>query len=119
MVLALAVCAHSHERKLPDSYLFRLAQSESSMMTFEGKQFQGSANILQQLRSIGPVSHSFATTDVQPSSTPSSILIFVTGSIKIGGDNPLHFSQLFQLVATGPGAYYVHNSIFRLNYGLP
>jgi hypothetical protein len=89
------------------------------MMTFEGQQVQGSANIIQKLRSLGQVNHNVTSTDVQPSSTPSSILIFVTGSVKIGGDNPLHFSQLFQLVATGPGGYYVHNSIFRLNYGIP
>jgi hypothetical protein len=89
------------------------------MMTFEGQQVQGSANIIEKLRGVGQVSHTVSSKDVQPSATASSILIFVTGSIKIGGDNPLHFSQLFQLVATAPQAYYVHNSIFRLNYGMP
>jgi Nuclear transport factor 2 (NTF2) domain len=88
------------------------------MMTFEGQQFQGSAAIVQKLRSAGQVVHTVSSTDVQPSSTPSSILIFVTGTVRIGGENPLHFCELFQLVATGPGAYYVHNAIFRLNYGL-
>ncbi len=46
----------------------------------------------------------------------SSMLIFVTGHISIGGGNPLHFSQMFQLVATGPNQYYVHNDIMRLIY---
>jgi hypothetical protein len=88
------------------------------MMTFEGAPFQGAEAIIQKFQSIGQVAHTVKSTDVQPSKDPNSILIFVTGSVKIGGDNPLHFCELFQLVGTGPGQYYVHNDVFRLNYGL-
>ena len=90
------------------------------MLTFEGDQFQGSEAILGKLRQIGKVIHQVKSMDVQPSSNPSAILIFVTGSVRIGdaNANPLHFCEMFQLVSTGPGAYYVHNDIFRLNYGL-
>jgi hypothetical protein len=57
------------------------------------------------------------TKDVQLSTTNSAMLIFVTGQLKIGTEgNPLLFSHVFQLVATGPGAYYVNNEIFRLIY---
>jgi hypothetical protein len=45
------------------------------------------------------------------------MLIFVTGHVRIGGNNPLQFSQLFQLIAVAPGQFYVHNEIFRLIYG--
>jgi Nuclear transport factor 2 (NTF2) domain len=88
------------------------------MMTFEGTSFQGPQAIVDKLKGIGNVSHVVKSKDLQPSTTESALLIFVTGSIRIGGDNPLHFSQFFQLVSTGPGQYYVHNTIFRLNYGL-
>lgn len=88
------------------------------MMTFEGNQVQGSDAIMAKLRSVGSVKHQVKSMDVQPSSSPSAIIIFVTGSIQIGGDNPLHFCEMFQLVSTGPGQYYVHNDVFRLNYGL-
>ena len=90
------------------------------MMTFEGQQFQGPDAIVGKLSGIGKVSHTVKSTDVQPSCQPNAILIFVTGSIKIGDENanPLHFSELFQLVSSGPGQYYVHNCVFRLNYGL-
>jgi hypothetical protein len=57
------------------------------------------------------------TKDVQLSVNSSAMLIFVTGHLKIGNDNPLLFSQVFQLVATGPGQYFVNNEIFRLIYG--
>ena len=88
------------------------------MLTFEGQQSQGPQNIVAKLKGIGQVQHTVKSTDVQPSATDNAILIFVTGAVKIGSDNPLHFCQVFQLVSTSPGNYYVHNSIFRLNYGL-
>mmetsp|Transcript_3440 Transcript_3440/g.5371 ORF Transcript_3440/g.5371 Transcript_3440/m.5371 type:complete len:118 (+) Transcript_3440:194-547(+) len=93
-------------------------QNEQSMLTFEGVQVQGSANIINKLKSVGPVSHSVKTTDIQPSSNPNAIVIFVTGAVQIGGDNALHFCEFFHLVGTSPGQYYVHNDVFRLNYGL-
>lgn len=88
------------------------------MMTFEGQQFQGPQDIVNKLKQVGRVTHVVKSTDVQPSNSESAILIFVTGSIQIGGDNPLHYCETFQLVSTSPGNFYVHNSIFRLNYGL-
>ena len=88
------------------------------MMTFEGQQFQGPQAIIEKRKMAGTVKHEVKSMDVQPSNNPNAIVIFVTGSIKIGGDNPLHFCEFFQLVSTAPGQYYVHNDIFRLNYGL-
>eukprot|EP00567_Pseudictyota_dubia_P018005 CAMPEP_0197436062 /NCGR_PEP_ID=MMETSP1175-20131217/3532_1 /TAXON_ID=1003142 /ORGANISM="Triceratium dubium, Strain CCMP147" /LENGTH=121 /DNA_ID=CAMNT_0042965245 /DNA_START=84 /DNA_END=449 /DNA_ORIENTATION=- len=92
--------------------------NETSMLTFEGQQHQGAVNIMTKLRGVGPVKHTVKSMDIQPSATPTAIIIFVTGMIQIGGDNPLHFCEMFQLVESGPGAYYVHNDVFRLNYGL-
>jgi len=47
----------------------------------------------------------------------SALLIFVYGHVYVDENtNPLQFSHVFQLVATGPGQYYVHNEIFRLIY---
>jgi hypothetical protein len=88
------------------------------MLTFEGQQFQGPQAIVGKLQSLGG-NHQIRTTDVQPSVSADAILIFVTGIVKIGGEaNGIHFCQTFQLKATSPGNYYVHNGIFRLNYGL-
>ena len=95
-----------------------LFQNPQSMMTFEGQQFMGADKIIEKLASVGQVSHQIKSMDVQPSQSPQALVIFVTGSVKIGGDNPLHFCEFFQLVSTGPNQYYVHNDVFRLNYGL-
>lgn len=90
------------------------------MLTFEGEQFQGPENIINKLRQVGKVVHTVKSMDVQPSAAGNAIVIFVTGNVRIGDPNanPLHFCEMFQLISTGPGAYYVHNDIFRLNYGL-
>ena len=88
------------------------------MMTFEGNQIQGAENIVNKFKSLGQVSYSTKTVEVQPSVNENALLIFVTGACKIGGDNPLHYTQLFQLVSNAPGQYYVHNTFFRLNYGM-
>lgn len=86
----------------------------------------------------GDVEHVVKTIDVQPSVSSNAILVFVTGDVKvrpslaqvrspltapirpalaqIGGPNPMKFTQFFQLVATGPTSFYVHNDIMRLVY---
>lgn len=88
------------------------------MLTFEGEQHAGAAAIIAKLKSVGKVQHTVKSMDVQPSKDPSALVIFVTGSVQIDSGNPLHFCEFFQLVGTGPGQYYVHNDVFRLNYGL-
>jgi len=90
----------------------------TSMLTFEGQQFMGAEAIIGKLKGVGQVTHEIKSFDVQPSNNPNAIIVFVTGQVKISGGNPLHFCEMFQLCSTGPGAYYVHNDIFRLNYGL-
>mmetsp|Transcript_1839 Transcript_1839/g.4788 ORF Transcript_1839/g.4788 Transcript_1839/m.4788 type:complete len:126 (+) Transcript_1839:95-472(+) len=93
--------------------------NERSMMTFEGTQRLGGPAIMAQIKTFGKVTHTAKTIDIQPSTDSNSICIFVTGSIVIGdGGNPVHYSEFFHLVASAPGQYYVHNDIFRLNYGL-
>mmetsp|Transcript_14704 Transcript_14704/g.21175 ORF Transcript_14704/g.21175 Transcript_14704/m.21175 type:complete len:122 (+) Transcript_14704:818-1183(+) len=91
--------------------------TQNSMMTFEGQQFQGVQNILQKITQIGRTGHEVKTVDVQPSVTENALIIFVTGMITIDGGNKLHFCELFQLVATAPQQYVIHNDVFRLNYG--
>jgi hypothetical protein len=69
-------------------------------------------------QSLGKLTHDLTTLtkDVQMSVSDSAMLIFVTGRLRLGAENPLLFSRVFQLVASGPGEYYVHNEVFRLLY---
>mmetsp|Transcript_18079 Transcript_18079/g.61436 ORF Transcript_18079/g.61436 Transcript_18079/m.61436 type:complete len:121 (-) Transcript_18079:69-431(-) len=89
---------------------------DTSCLSFEGAGFQGAARIVEKLRSLGPVAHNPTSVDVQPSITDQAMLIFVSGQVRIGGDNPVLFTEMFQLVSTGPGTFYVQNQIHRLVY---
>ncbi|KAI5899292.1 nuclear transport factor 2 [Schizophyllum commune H4-8] len=93
---------------------------DSSMLTFEGAPIQGAAAIAAKLTSLpfSRVQHKITTLDAQPSSpTVQSILVNVTGMLIVDdSQNPLQFSQVFQLLPEA-GTYYVFNDIFRLNYG--
>jgi len=89
---------------------------DGSLATVEGEQHQGPANIVAKLKSLGQVTHVQQSLDVQPSLSPSAISIFATGAITINGTQQYHFAQYFQLVATGPGAYYLQNDMLRICY---
>jgi len=88
----------------------------TSMLTFEGQQFLGSAAIVEKLKQLGSVRHNPQTIDVQPSVVPNSIVVVVTGHVQVENGNPLMYCEFFHLVATAQNSFYVHNDIFRLNY---
>ncbi|DAZ98071.1 TPA: hypothetical protein N0F65_001946 [Lagenidium giganteum] len=93
-----------------------LYQAQSSL-SWEGQMIQGQQAILEKFQQLPPCQHQFTTIDIQPSTSGSAMIIFVLGKLKIEENQPLQFSQVFQLVAHSPGAYYIHNDIFRLQYG--
>ncbi len=110
----------AHYYSMRDSSPASLAglYSPASTLTFEGKKVEGPAAIIEKLSSIGAVTHNTTgfTVDIQGGPGGSTLLIYVVGHMKIGENPPLHFSQMFQLVATAPGQYYIHNEFFRLIY---
>ncbi|THG11672.1 hypothetical protein TEA_005919 [Camellia sinensis var. sinensis] len=92
---------------------------ESSMLTFEGQKIQGSQNIVAKLTSLPfqQCQHSITTVDCQPSGPAGGMLVFVSGNLQLAGEqHALKFSQMFHLMPTPQGSFYVLNDIFRLNY---
>ncbi|XP_004504406.1 nuclear transport factor 2B-like [Cicer arietinum] len=92
---------------------------EASMLTFEGQKIQGSSNIVAKLTSLPfqQSHHSITTVDCQPSAVNAGMLVFVSGNLQLAGEqHALKFSQMFHLIPTPQGSYYVQNDIFRLNY---
>lgn len=91
----------------------------------EGKQFGteaggGVAAIIGHYGTLPATKHELATIDVHAVAPDKTVLlVFVTGKIMIeGSDNALLMAQTFLLVSTGEdGGYYIHNDIFRFNYG--
>ncbi|CAI8616976.1 unnamed protein product [Vicia faba] len=92
---------------------------DGSMLTFEGQKILGSPNIVAKLTSLPfqQCHHSITTVDCQPSTVNTGMLVFVSGNLQLGGEqHALKFSQMFHLIPTQQGSYYVLNDIFRLNY---
>jgi hypothetical protein len=96
---------------------------ENSMLTFEGEKYLGVQQIVGKLTALPfqKVQHQIVTCDCQPTQTqPSGILVFVNGNLLVDdSQNPLKFSQCFYLLpdSNNPASYWVHNDMFRLNYG--
>ena len=90
---------------------------ETSSLTFEGDGPKtGVAQIMEKLRGLPPVAHQPQTIECQPSVSQNAILVFCTGQIMIEQGKPLKYSEVFQLVASAPGQYYLNNVMFRFNY---
>ncbi|ODQ63187.1 nuclear transport factor 2 [Nadsonia fulvescens var. elongata DSM 6958] len=92
---------------------------DSSMLTFETTQVQGTKDIVEKLVSFPfqKVAHRISTLDAQPGSpNGGDVIVMVTGDLLIDEEqNPQRYSQVFHLMPDG-ASYYVFNDIFRLNY---
>ncbi|KAJ4763855.1 Nuclear transport factor 2 [Rhynchospora pubera] len=69
----------------------------SSILSFEGQSIIGADQIQQKLSGLpfGQCQHFISTIDSQPSVVAGSIIVFVTGSLKIlHEEHPLKFSQV-------------------------
>lgn len=93
----------------------------ASMLSFEGHAVAGAQEIGRKLAQLPfqQCRHAVCTVDCQPSpAVPGGILVFVSGSLQLDGEeHQLRFSQMFQLVPSEQGSFFVQNDIFRLNYG--
>ncbi|OMO88132.1 Nuclear transport factor 2 [Corchorus olitorius] len=70
---------------------------ENSMLTFEGQKIQGSQNIVAKLTSLPfqQCKHQISTVDCQPSGPAGGMLVFVSGSLQLAGEqHALKFSQV-------------------------
>ncbi|KAB8272123.1 hypothetical protein BDV30DRAFT_134855 [Aspergillus minisclerotigenes] len=93
---------------------------DQSMLTFETSSVQGVVNITEKLTSLPfqKVVHQVSTLDAQPSNEAGGILVMVTGALLVDDQqNPMNYTQTFQLLPDGAGSYFVFNDIFRLVYG--
>jgi len=91
---------------------------DGSILSFEGELFVGAEAIATKLTTLkfSSVAHRVKSIDAMPSGA-STVLVLVCGELIVdGGAHPLIFTQMFHLVPVG-SEWYVHNDVFRLNYG--
>ncbi|KAL0207046.1 hypothetical protein P9112_012757 [Eukaryota sp. TZLM1-RC] len=93
---------------------------DESMLTFEGKHYHGTTNIIKQLTnglSFETVEHNVDNMyiDCQPSTT-NGIFIMVSGNIiaNKNSDQPIKFRQMFHLTSPGKNQWFLTNDVFRL-----
>ena len=87
---------------------------DASCLTWEGKQFQGKAAIVEKLSSLPfqKIQHSIMAQDHQP--TPDSCIIsMVVGQLKVYEDPIMGFHQMF-LLKNINDAWVCTNDMFRL-----
>ncbi|KAJ3642537.1 hypothetical protein Zmor_025305 [Zophobas morio] len=87
---------------------------ESSFMTFEGVQLQGSVKIMEKLTSLSfqKINRIITAVDSQPM-FDGGVLINVLGRLQSDEDPPHAFSQTFVLKPLG-NSFFVQHDIFRL-----
>ena len=82
-------------------------------------QYKGVSAILSKIQSLQfqQVKHHVITIDCQP--TPGGgVIVMVCGNLLVDAEQiPQKFSQVFQLLPSGNGSFYILNDIFRLNIG--
>lgn len=87
------------------------------MLSFEGEQFKGVAQILGKLGALDKIRHDIKSFDAQPS-VNNGVVCFISGDLFIGdSENAVKFAQVFHLLPGGSAGFFCFNDMFRLNYG--
>ncbi|KAF2901310.1 hypothetical protein ILUMI_04888 [Ignelater luminosus] len=94
--------------------LVNMYNVESSFMTFEGTQLQGSVKIMEKLSSLTfqKINRIITAVDSQPM-FDGGVLINVLGRLQADQDPPHAYSQIFVLKALG-NSFFIQHDIFRL-----
>ena len=75
------------------------------------------ANNTPQSLPFQKVVHKVGTLDAQPNPNGGAIIL-VTGQLLVDEEqNPMNYTQTFQLFPTDKGTYFVYNDVFKLVFG--
>ncbi|GIQ82639.1 hypothetical protein KIPB_003808 [Kipferlia bialata] len=96
----------------------RNVYTEMSLLTFQGRRYQGVTNIMEKLGALGfqTVAHRVNSIEAQPTFN-NSVLVQVAGEMVTDGetDKPVQFCETFTLTkVAGQESYFVLNDIFRI-----
>ncbi|XP_045620452.1 probable nuclear transport factor 2 isoform X1 [Procambarus clarkii] len=88
--------------------------AELSLMSFEGVQVQGAAQILEKIKNLSftKIVRAITTVDCQPT-FDGGVLVNILGQLKMDDDPPHGFNQTFMLKPLGD-SFFVQHDMFRL-----
>lgn len=91
--------------------------SDTSMLSFEGEQFQGSQAILQKLTSLQmSIKHQVLKADHHPIQPTNGVMSLVVGNLFVDGSTvPVKFSRMFSLAPTPNSSVTIVNDMFRVS----
>ena len=115
-----AFVAHYYGQR--DTNPAALAGAPHSFISTVYAEPEAAAAIVEKFTKLGPVAHNAAGLHVDIQSGPGgqTLIIFVTGHLKIGTDgNPLQFSQVFQLVSIACMNWFLKRLIMDYRLRLP
>lgn len=94
--------------------LINMYNIETSFMSFEGTQLQGSVKIAEKLNALPlqKITRAITTVDSQPT-FDGGVMISVIGRLQADGDPPHAFTQVFVLKPSGD-SFYIQHDVFRL-----
>jgi len=94
--------------------LINFYNTDSSLLTFEGMQFQGAQRIMEKINGLAfqKICHIITKVDCQPM-YDGGILINVLGQLKTDEDHPHSFAQTFVLKPLADSFFIQHDN-FRL-----
>lgn len=107
---------HVDKRKPTLSKLFM----ENALLIYNGNGFNGTEEITKFINGMPQTEHNMTTLDAQPiidSSAGRTILIQVSGTVKIGGQKSKAFQQTFTVTAI-EGKWKIVTDCFRLQEGI-
>ena len=93
--------------------------ADAAVMSFEGEDYTGKAQIIPKLATLPATKHSPTTVDVHPISPTASVAL-VCGSMSIDGGAPLLFNQAIFVAAAPAGSptpIVIVGDVFQFNYG--
>ncbi|XP_014245566.1 probable nuclear transport factor 2 [Cimex lectularius] len=102
------------DNQVERSKLVNMYNAETSFMTFEGMQLQGSMKIMEKLSALTfqKINRAVTSVDSQPM-FDGGVLINVIGRLQTDEDPPHAYSQTFVLKPIGT-SFYIQHDIFRL-----
>lgn len=96
-VVGLAFVEHYYHLFDHDRAALVSLYNPTSMLTFEGQRIQGAEHISAKINQLpfDPCRHAISTVDFQPSAVAGGVVVFVSGSLQLQGEeHSLRFSQV-------------------------
>eukprot|EP01055_Gregarina_sp_Pseudo9_P003963 Gregarina_sp_Pseudo_9__3962@NODE_4105_length_485_cov_303_000000_g3776_i0_p1_GENE_NODE_4105_length_485_cov_303_000000_g3776_i0NODE_4105_length_485_cov_303_000000_g3776_i0_p1_ORF_typecomplete_len142_score20_66NTF2/PF02136_20/3_7e22Mtr2/PF10429_9/0_016DUF4518/PF15008_6/0_01_NODE_4105_length_485_cov_303_000000_g3776_i060434 len=91
--------------------------NDNSTLNWEQRVYKGTSEIGECFGKMSAGGLQFPNIEKEVQITPGNgVLILVTGHVTIDGGSPIGFSQVFLLMPTQEGGWYINNEVFKFAF---